>query len=127
MTEATRKCRRCRRRTLTNDRFRKADPDTRKAWRAAGIVRFEGRGLCASCYRWALNHDRLLDYDRTNARWADVIEDYRFLHNPNRTQAENVRHLAPRLGISEDALHHALVVNKVRSRFRPDGMLKESA
>lgn len=116
-------CVRCEAQMVTNDRWRDAGQEQRRAWCKAGVFRHTGRGLCHRCYGWLLRRGLLIDYARSNARWADVLEEYDFLHDPHRTQAENVRHLAPKLGVSEKALKFALVQAGVRSTVDRDGRL----
>lgn len=113
---------------LVSDReWRNATQVQRDTWVAAGTLRRMGRGLCSRCYGTARLHGTLDQYPRTNRPWSETLEEWHFLANPRRTHRENVRHLAPQLGMSEEALHRALVANQVRSPFDSQGRPKAAA
>jgi len=110
-------CARCLRRTLPADRWRKVDKATREAWRADGLVAMDSRGLCRTCYSWATKHGKRLDYERRNVPTAELLEEWEHLADPLRPVLEEVKRLAPRLGMKEKTLAQALHRGGVRSRF----------
>jgi len=115
--EADQVCTRCLRRTITRLRWLAATPEQRAAWAAVGVAKREGRGLCGGCYRWARVNGRLVDYERTNARLAELLEEWEHMADPTRPVLEEVRRLAPRLGMEQKTLETALYRGGVRSRF----------
>jgi hypothetical protein len=63
------------------------------------------RGLCASCYKWALEHDKLADYERVKLIAEDRIEDYHFLRD---REGLSVARAAERMGITKSSLYRTL-------------------
>jgi hypothetical protein len=76
-----------------------------------------GRGLCASCYRWALDRGRLGDYERVSVPLDVVLEEWSHMADPLQPLAREIRRLAPRLGMAEKTLEGALRRGGVRSRY----------
>lgn len=64
----------------------------------------EGRGLCYRCYQRARRRGKLADYPRVNRPAQDTLDDYELLRSEGYTKAQ----IADRLGMSLDALSHAL-------------------
>lgn len=111
-------CGRCERGIIPSTEWRTASPEQRDAWRTEGMARHEARGLCQPCYRLVRIADRLVNYERRNIPTAEVLEEWEWMADPLRPLNEEIRRLAPRFGMSEDALAGALQRGGVRSRFK---------
>lgn len=105
---ADQECSRCRRRTMPKDRWRAKSRTERKALQARGVTARGGRGLCDSCYRYAWERGELVDHERKLRPWSEVREDWEALADRSLSRNENARRLAPRLGMTYDALDRAL-------------------
>lgn len=91
---------------------------TRRAWRViplaerrtmrAGHAMVQGRGLCVGCYVRAQRNGTIIDQETTGKPWAQVLEDWHRLADRSLTRMENVRRIAPRVGMTVDALERAV-------------------
>ena len=106
--ESTKDCSRCRRQTVPEVAWRRADKGQRKAWRDAGAARYWARGLCASCYTWLRRHGGLIDHERTTYTYAELLEEWERAYSPYTPKAPQVRALAERLGMTVSAVESAL-------------------
>lgn len=97
-------CTRCRIPMMTEHAWEKLTLEERAQRRADGVNCHRGLGLCVPCYM-----RRRVRPVRTTRPVATVAEDWTELANPHRTQKDNVRHLAPRLGMTETALERAVL------------------
>lgn len=110
-------CGRCETGTVHWTVWTGATDEQREQWRAEGVARRDGRGLCQRCYRWARTNNRLLDYERVNRPTTDVLEDWLHLADPLRPVKDEVRRLAHQFGMKPKTLEQALHRGGVRSRF----------
>lgn len=117
MREPTKACVECGTPGRSAYRFRKATPEQRQQWLAAGIRRIEARGLCQPCYRTARLSGTLADYERRNRDARDVAEDWLHLANPNVPVIQECRRLASQFGMDAEALERAVYRAGIRSRF----------
>lgn len=114
---ADKECARCRRRTMAKAQWRSHTTTERRTLLSRGVASRGGRGLCEGCYRWAFENGRLIDYERVNQRTADVVEEWQHMADPLRPLREEIRRLAPRLGMVEKTLEQALHRGGIRSRY----------
>ena len=105
-------CARCERPIIARTQWRRHTPEERTALTAENVSIHQGRGLCSPCYR----HHRD-DYDRTNQRLADVLEEWTYLAEPLAPVRQEVRRLAPRLGMTPKTLEKIVTMN-IGSRFQ---------
>ena len=82
-------------------------PERRLA-RQRGKARKAGRGLCERCYMNRRNRGTLIDAPRTTVPREHVLDEWRHLVDRERTAKENAAAIAPRLGMTPDALLKAL-------------------
>lgn len=74
-----------------------------------------GHGLCKNCYARANRRSRATGGPRSPSWPAELAYDeYMRVHDPEVSQAENCRVIAPRLGMSWTALERAVVRAKSR-------------
>lgn len=79
-------------------------------------AKHDARGLCNSCRRAAEANGTLIDYERKTMTRTEVLAEWSLLYDPEVSIAENVRRIAPRIGMSEYALDRAI------TRARRDGV-----
>lgn len=82
----------------------------------AGLVRHVGRGLCQNCYAWARFHGVLVDYERLTLTREEVLEEYQWVRQVERTKSQ----CATRLGMTRTALDQVLVRTRRAERQRDD-------
>lgn len=83
-------------------------------------ARNQARGLCGMCHKAARLDGTLIDYERRNTPADQVVEEWTENLDRSVSIAENVRRLAPRMGMSEHALYQAVF------RARRRGLLTEA-
>lgn len=115
-------CQHCGRPTMPRTRWKALSAAERKAlmgpgprWGGApglGMRSMEGRGLCSTCYPKFKD-----DYDRSNRRLEEVLEDWEHLAEPMVPVRQEVRRLAPRLGMKPKTLEKIITMH-VGSRFQ---------
>lgn len=97
----------CGRRLVTQAAWRALSNEERRAQRAQGLAGRQGRGLCLTCYTRLRRTGGLIDFERPNRSRAEVLEEWRALPTEGSTN-ERIRQLAPRLGMTVDALSRAI-------------------
>lgn len=102
-------CRRCSIELVPDPAWRRMTLDQRAAAKAAGIAKHNGRGLCRACYEWVKAHADLIDYEPNQVPAAVVAEEWEHLRNPRGSRMQQIREVAPRMGMSVPALHAALL------------------
>ena len=90
----------------------------RDVWRALPIAErrvlssehtmFAGRGLCHGCYSRAQRNGTIVDHELAARPWAHVLEDWRRLADRNLSRLANVQRIAPRIGMTVEALERAV-------------------
>lgn len=108
MTDPT--CAACERRTVPERAWKRADDTQRQLWRESGMVRGSGRGLCKPCYTKHYKAGTLDTFPRVTVPRRDVVDDWQHLaaERAGMSRAQAVQVLAPRMGMTPDALEKAL-------------------
>lgn len=102
-------CRDCETALVAPKDWRRMTLAQRAESRAAGRHRSGGWGCCEPCYnRRRRLRQRPDDVERKQVPAVAVLEDWRMLADRELSRAENVRRLAPRMGMTEAALAKAL-------------------
>lgn len=68
----------------------------------------DARGLCVTCLRRAQKAGTIIDFERVTMPRETVLEEWARLADRRVSKAENVRRLAPRLGMTPAALDRAV-------------------
>lgn len=102
-------CRVCHRSLVARTVWRSVTAGERKALLAQGMAVHHGRGLCSTDYNQARKAGTLIDFERTQVPRDLVLEEWLLGADRSRSDAYNVRMLAPRLGMTEHALEQAVV------------------
>lgn len=104
-------CAHCGRGVISNSRWRQAAPEARAEWKRENLARMVGRGLCTSCY--PKHRD---DYDRTNHRLEDVLEDWDMLADPLVPVRAEATRLAGQFGMNARRLENIIYAH-IGSRY----------
>lgn len=112
-------CASCNTAMVSHHAWRKLTAGERAQHRAGGVNYHRALGLCTSCYEHARR--RLAGVPVRGHRLRDITEDWTHLVDPRLTQSANVRHLAPRLGMTESALERTIL------RAKKLGLLERAA
>lgn len=118
-------CALCGWKTVADRQWRKLSQAERNRLSVEGYVRRYGSGMCDKCAKRAA---RSRDGDPMRGVHVDpdvIREEWLWLANPWRTDAENIEDLAPRLGMSKPALERA--IQRLRSKGLVDPARKEVA
>ena len=102
------RCARCDRKLMVAPKWRALPQDEKRRLHHLGWDRKESRGLCARCYAAVKRRGQLDEWALDPNRAQIIREEYDFLADHCRPLAENVRNLAPRLGVTESVMRQAL-------------------
>lgn len=115
-TETMQQCKTCHRDMIAGRQWEKLTKEQRDERRAKGITLSDSHGLCARCRT----------RERRGASKASavvpaevVVEEWNWLANPTRPDPDNIRDLAPRLGMSYAGLEQAVFVARKRGLVPP--------
>lgn len=103
-----RTCTECGATMVPKRRWNAMRPTERACLRAAGHQRTGGRGKCDRCYSRCRYRDAREGQVLKIVPRRDVLEDWQQLADRSLSRAQNIRQLAPRMGMSEAALEKAL-------------------
>lgn len=112
-----RKCSKCRRTCVPNGQWRSATPEQREEWKAAGLARFDSRGMCGACRCRATRNGTLIDHERTYWRAEDLWEEWQHMADPLAPVMAECRRLSVLLGVSPKRLYNVARENGWQSRF----------
>lgn len=102
-------CLGCGRPTVSQNQWRALSVEERRALQARVRPNI-GRGLCPACYMRARKAGTLEDFERATVPAALVVSEWQHADLPRDwSKAKRVRHLAPRLSMTPDALERALL------------------
>lgn len=103
-------CQPCGRLMVRATDWRTATAEERAEQRKAGRDSHQGRGLCSRCYRDAHRAGTVIDFPRSTQDAVDVLEEYEAMeHRAHQSQASRCRELAPRLGMTWQAVEKAVL------------------
>jgi hypothetical protein len=102
------RCKDCPRHLVATVKWRALTATVRQQLRDTGHRRHAARGLCDSCYRKRIGRGTLIDVERNTVPRDMVRDEWERSYNPEVSINENVRRLAPRMGMSFDALDMAV-------------------
>lgn len=96
--------------------FRKADPETRAAWRKADIRPIKARSLCVACYDRLSKVADVLDYESERTPGDMIREEWERFADPTRSIRSECQRLAKKFGMNWRSLEKAVARAGIRSR-----------
>lgn len=97
-------CTNCDRQLVPQKVWQALPLEERNQRRAAGQSYHQARNLCANCYDTVRRAGALIDHETVTQPATMVLEEWDRMVDRERSQNENVRLIAPRLGMTEAAL-----------------------
>jgi hypothetical protein len=110
------KCTTCHRHMIAGRQWEKLTKEQRTANRAKGITVADSHGLCGRC---RTRQRRGVSKRATVVPSSVVVEEWNWLANPTRPDQDNIRDLAPRLGMTYAGLEQAVFMARKRGLVPP--------
>lgn len=108
MSPEVSRCHDCRRELVAQREWRAMDSDQRGFHLASGRASRASRGLCQGCDSTRRHRGTIDDLPRAYRTNAEVVEEWNALHDPGAPMNRNIRAVAPRIGMTTQALARAL-------------------